>query len=885
MADFVTRIILQNEQFKKEISECKKKMKELKASGKNAGGSMNEFQSILNKVGIKTNSTGGLLGGLGGTLTKLGGFFGVAMTAGALFNKMMDNSQTLGDAVEKAQISAGNAVDYFATCLVNADFSGFLDGLRNSISEAGTLADMLDELATNAQRLGVIDARTAAKKSQANKEYYQATTKQGRLDAAKKMEEADKEARAAHKKFGKDNLHTARQLIKSKINPQLNGLHITDNQIDQYFKNEVKFAEQGEKTNKRLKAIHSERDRILSKANKQKKKDDFKNQNDFSYTSKKKSAYISSADKKRLSELAAQEKSLKRTTGYAYARMNELQDNKEDSPMTAARRYYTQYYNQDKFVTDQEALTARKKLRAETFSGIGGSKKTSSKKTGGKITGDKLTGDKVFNANAVTVQQISDNVDILTDKLKKCVPNTDEYKAVETSLDSWTSKLSLIGFDAQAKSIKGINENINILSEKLENLDPNTDAFKDTKKQLDQWQTKLDDINNNGFNESASSIKDINNNIQILNYRLEKTTPRTAEWKEVTEQIKKQKQLLSEFSVGSISDLNSQISEIDEKLQNETLSINARIKLQTKKKDLQDAIDNISDTTTIKIVKLDYQTQNKVSSFDNAQSNIESIKKQNDLGIIDKSSADKQIADINKQLQSLGLQPIKVHIETDLEKGFNSFRNNAENIMGAFDGINNVVNSVESLSNAVADGANGFEIFMGVIQTVGTTLQSFSQIMTAVNTITELLGATTTTTAALDSAATAQQVANSQAKVAANSSEAISGATKSGASLPFPYNIAAIAAGVAAVVSALAMVGSFADGGIVGGNSFHGGKLVARVNSNEMILNTKQQKQLFNVLDSNSVNTGNNSASVVKIKGSDLYIALSNYNSKMGKIR
>ena len=76
--------------------------------------------------------------------------------------------------------------------------------------------------------------------------------------------------------------------------------------------------------------------------------------------------------------------------------------------------------------------------------------------------------------------------------------------------------------------------------------------------------------------------------------------------------------------------------------------------------------------------------------------------------------------------------------------------------MGAFDGINSVVNSVESLSNAIADGANGFEVFMGVVQTVGTSLQSFSQILTAVNTITEMLGTTTTTTAALDSAATTQ---------------------------------------------------------------------------------------------------------------------------------
>lgn len=870
MADFVTRIILQNQQFKTEIDECKKKMKELKQSGGKAGGSLGEFNSILSKVGIKTNSTGSLLSSLGGTLGKLGGFFGVAMTAGALFNRMMDNSQTLGDAVEKAQTQAGNAVDFFSTCLVNADFSNFLDGLRSSISEAGNLANMLDELATNAQRLGVIDARIAAKKSQAKKEYYEAKTQKDRLAAVKKMEAADEEYRKAHKSFGQDNLKTARQQIKSKINPQLKGVYITDNQIDQYFRNEEKFSKIGEQTNKKLKKIYKDRNNIL-------KKDQSVNTEGRVIRGR-----ISDADAKKLKQLKAQENAIKRTTGYAYSRMNELQDNKEDSPMTAARKYYTQYFNQDKLATDQETETARRKLRAQTFKGVGG-KKTGVKKTGKVSGGKEVT--KVFNENAVTVQQMQDNIDILTEKLKKCVPNTAEYKAVETSLDSWNSKLSMVGFDASAKTIKGINNNIQILSDKLENLDPNSDAFKETTKQLDQWQTKLDDINNNGFNESATSIKDINNNIQILNYRLEKTTPRTAEWKAVTEQIKKQKQLLSEFSVGSIADFSNQISEIDDKLQNETLSINARIKLETTKKDLQDAIDNISDTTTIKIVKLDYQTQDKVNSFDNAQSNIESIKKQNDLGIIDKATADNEIAEINKQLQSLGLQPIKVHIETDLEKGFNDFRDNAQNIMGAFDGINSVVSSVESLSNAIADGANGFEVFMGVVQTVGTTLQSFSEILTAVNAITEMLGVTTTTTAALDSAATTQQVANSQTKVAANSAEAITGATKSGASLPFPYNIVAIAAGIAAVVSALAMVGNFADGGIVSGNSFHGDKLVARVNAGEMILNNKQQKQLFNVLDSNSVNTGNNSASVVKIKGSDLYIALSNYNSKMGKIR
>ena len=77
--------------------------------------------------------------------------------------------------------------------------------------------------------------------------------------------------------------------------------------------------------------------------------------------------------------------------------------------------------------------------------------------------------------------------------------------------------------------------------------------------------------------------------------------------------------------------------------------------------------------------------------------------------------------------------------------------------------------------------------------------------------------------------------------VGAKSGEAIADATASGAKMPFPLNLIAIAAGVAAVVGALAMIsGGFADGGIIGGNSFHGDKMLARVNAGEMILNQKQ---------------------------------------------
>lgn len=878
MADFVTRIILQNQQFKSQLQDCKKEIASLKGASQSTGSSLGNFNGLLSKVGISANGSGNILSTLGGTLGKLGGFFGVAMSAGALFNEMLDNSQTLGDAVERAQTQAGSAVDYFATCLVNADFSNFINGLQQTIEESGKLADALDDLATAAQQLGVIDARVNAKRALAQKHYYEARTKEQKKAAVEEMKDADKMFAEAHSKFGKKNLDTGRQQIRAIVNPQLNGKHLTNNQIDYYFLNEEKAAEQGKKANKKLQAIVSERNKILNKG----KDTDF--DGPVGHKGSNPVSNLSAADKKRLQQLNAKEKQIKGTIGYAYSRINEIQDNKENAPMTQARNNIKEYYSQQAQVTQLEANTARKEAMAESYKGGSSTKKGNKKKGKGHKTPKNTTPKKVYKETATTIEAMEDNIDVLSEKLKKCVPNSESYKEVESLLEKWKDKLSMVGFDANAKTIKGMSDNIQILSDKLQNLDPNTDAFKETTNLIESWQTKLDDINNNGFKDSAKSIKDINNNIQILNYRLDKTVPRTDEWFQITKQIKQQKELLNTFAKGSIADLNNQIDEISEQLQNENLTVDARVKLETTKKELQDAIDTISDTTTIKIKKLDFSTQDKVKSYDNAQTNISSVTNQRNIGLIDKQAADSQIADINKQLQALGLKPIKVHIETDFEKDFADFRNNANDIIGGLEGIGNVVNSIESLSNALANGADAWTVFMGVVETATTILQTVGSVMTAVNTITELLGATTAATAAIDTAATSQEVANSGAKVAANSAEAISSATKEGSKMPFPLNIAAIAAGIAAVVAGIAMIGSFADGGVIGGNSFHGDNMFARVNAGEMILNNKQQGNLFRLLDGGGV-ASNTGTPTVKIKGSDLYVALNNYGSKMGKIR
>lgn len=74
------------------------------------------------------------------------------------------------------------------------------------------------------------------------------------------------------------------------------------------------------------------------------------------------------------------------------------------------------------------------------------------------------------------------------------------------------------------------------------------------------------------------------------------------------------------------------------------------------------------------------------------------------------------------------------------------------------------------------------------------------------------------------------------------------------------FSISQIGARIGVAKSASAGLGRYATGGVVPGNSYQGDKVLARVNSGEMILNRQQQAQLFAAL--NRPNTTNNFGNV-----------------------
>lgn len=126
-----------------------------------------------------------------------------------------------------------------------------------------------------------------------------------------------------------------------------------------------------------------------------------------------------------------------------------------------------------------------------------------------------------------------------------------------------------------------------------------------------------------------------------------------------------------------------------------------------------------------------------------------------------------------------------------------------------------------------------------------------------------------------------QTIGNIANVVSQTMSLAAARAAAGGAQAGFPGMLVAIPTAIAAVISAFTSFPKFADGGIVGGSSYFGDKLLARVNSGELILNQKQQESLYHMTEEDR--GGGMTIGFDRVRGSDIYLALKNYMKDTGK--
>lgn len=310
------------------------------------------------------------------------------------------------------------------------------------------------------------------------------------------------------------------------------------------------------------------------------------------------------------------------------------------------------------------------------------------------------------------------------------------------------------------------------------------------------------------------------------------------------------------------------------------------------------------------VLKIKTEMETKVEAAEEIHSQFSNINKQFELGLITENQLISKTNELNQTLSQLGAKPIELDIKTNFEKTVEQANETMEqigSIFSAFDSIDGVVNSINSFSQSLREGANAWEIFMGAIQIGQSILSAVTGVFGAIQGVIDLFnittavgttaqGAAATATTSKAAADTASVATTTAATVATKAQEAalldLAAAAIFAAHAYIPFVgvgvasgfIATMMAAMAAQKSASLALATFADGGVVSGNRFHGDSVLIRANAGETILTQKQSSDLFHMLK--DTRQGDISGRVrFEISGDKLYGVLDNYNRKMNRIR
>lgn len=138
---------------------------------------------------------------------------------------------------------------------------------------------------------------------------------------------------------------------------------------------------------------------------------------------------------------------------------------------------------------------------------------------------------KTLKADAASLKDISANIDLLNEQLQEATPQ--QAALINTQIKAWEKKAEVIRqaglkdlYDEEADTINKISINIDILSEKLR--EATLAEAADLNRSISLWNKKKEAIEKAGttksINRGASNLADIDDNISILQDRLKKAS-------------------------------------------------------------------------------------------------------------------------------------------------------------------------------------------------------------------------------------------------------------------------------------------------------------------------------------------------------------------------
>ena len=251
-----------------------------------------------------------------------------------------------------------------------------------------------------------------------------------------------------------------------------------------------------------------------------------------------------------------------------------------------------------------------------------------------------------------------------------------------------------------------------------------------------------------------------------------------------------------------------------------------------------------------------------------------------------------QVKKYKKELISVSYSSLKSGL-SDINNIYSSFANLSDNLDRANNGFEKfmvIMNSAFSVIDSVVGIINGVSSVISIIQGIAGANNALSVSSAATA---GALGAQTASIVAQETAGATKmasdvaQIATTKALTAALLEQAAAGFFAAHAYIPFAgFGIGAgFASSAAALVKSLGAAALLADGGVVGGNSYHGDTIIAGLNAGEMVLNRKQQANLFRALDNGISSNAGGGKVEFEIKGSTLKGVLKNYDNKMNKVR
>ena len=361
-------------------------------------------------------------------------------------------------------------------------------------------------------------------------------------------------------------------------------------------------------------------------------------------------------------------------------------------------------------------------------------------------------------------------------------PNASDYTYTPTAGAGKVTGTAKPKWTEDADNLKEITDNVQILNNKLQTASAEEAVL--INQQIELWEQKADAIRNAGkagedntplWKEDADTLREINDNIQILNEKLQDATAEEA------------------------AAINQQIA-----------AWNAKAEAI---KNAGAAVDNTP------LWKEDASTLQDIGD------NIQILTDQLQTATVDEAALiNQQIAAWNEKAEAIK----NAGKETEKVAG-----STGKALMQGWSGIKGIGSSIEGITSALQGNGNAWQTVVGivdgflglyqgfqtVIQIIGT-LTGVTNMLTAAKQSEAIATATASTTAvtgaAQEMAASAALAATKNVETTSNVAAAASGALAAHSGIPF-VGIALGLAAVAAIIAAMASLPKFAKGGIVSG--------------------------------------------------------------------